>query len=220
MLSPTRSGVSATLLSAVNSGDMSAAILSLVDLDPDTRRETTSRLPLVALRRLSCTCSALRALFPQELHDASLNEEPMRMILRCQVTMAPLLRPARGPACTHHGRCNFDALQAHHRQQRACPVAGCTALCPPNGVLLDEVLYDYIQSKPDDIRFVWFSADGMPRAWDAEYNDVVDLADSEDESPPPPLPIPEPSADVLQAQIQANHAHAVADYALLSEQSQ
>ena len=50
--------------------------------------------------------------------------------------------------------------------------------CPPllqRDIVRDHALGDFIRSKPADIRFVWFSADGVPRAWDAVGNNLIVL---------------------------------------------
>jgi hypothetical protein len=156
---------------------------ALLTLDDDSLRNVTSRLPLVALSRLSSTCAEFKRLFPEELRSASLDRAPERMELKCALSFARLTEPAKGAGCKHHARCNFDMLKEYSRKGPAtCPVGdgSCGSIVSAN-IVRDEILQSFIESKPEDMNYVWFSADGAPRAWDVTGNNLIVLDDSDDE---------------------------------------
>ena len=71
----------------------------------------------------------------------------LRILLRCQVTHAPLDDPAKGTRCAHQAVCNFKNLC--HRKK--CPIAGCAAVWYPHRVTRDEALKAIIERARDGL---------------------------------------------------------------------
>ena len=119
------------------------------------------------------------------------DEEPVavgwsRVEMRCCLSFAPLIDPARGEACSHVARCNYDELRLHVGRRHACPVFGCSApLVRPRSVVRDEALKEAMAGA-DDAQ-LWRSPDGeylkRPPDRATEENSLLDLEeDAEDQA--------------------------------------
>lgn len=69
-----------------------------------------------------------------------------RISLRCCLSLAPLTDPARGEACQHSPRCNYDDLRECISKTRMCPVAGCTATVRARAIVRDVALRDALHA--------------------------------------------------------------------------
>ena len=103
----------------------------------------------------------------------------LRILLRCQVTHAPLDDPAKGTRCAHQAVCNFKNLC--HRKK--CPIAGCAAVWYPHRVTRDEALKAIIERAPPGTQVVWIHSETSECTFQAPASterDVIDVAGAED----------------------------------------
>ena len=88
--------------------------------------------------------------------------------LRCCLTLQRLTDPAKGEACEHPPRCNYDFLRAYVGRRvtqgapKSCPIAGCEApIQRTRGVVRDDVLRQKISALPAHVELVWLRGKEM-----------------------------------------------------------
>jgi hypothetical protein len=69
-----------------------------------------------------------------------------RIMLRCCLSLQPLLDPGKSGACAHPTCCNFQQLRDHAARTNACPMQGCTArIARTRDVVRDDALRHAIE---------------------------------------------------------------------------
>ena len=73
----------------------------------------------------------------------------MPLSLRCAISGARLVAPAKCEACTHLPRCNYDVLRTQVGKSKKCPVAGCEAkVGRTRDVKIDDTLAAKLEAVP------------------------------------------------------------------------
>ena len=90
-----------------------------------------------------------------------------RLELRCALSLQRLVDPAKGSACTHMPRCNYNTLRDYVRSQTVCsslrgqcPIAGCKArLLRTSCIERADLLRRRLAELPADAMAAWVSDD-------------------------------------------------------------
>ena len=80
------------------------------------------------------------------VHEAKHQINGRRIMLRCCLSLQPLLDPGKSGACAHPACCNFQQLRDYAARTNACPVQGCAArIGRSRDVVRDNALRDAIE---------------------------------------------------------------------------
>lgn len=114
----------------------------------------------------------------------AMEQDAQRISLRCCLSLAPLVDPARGEDCTHIARCNHTTLVECIARSRTCPVAGCDATIRTRSLVRDqslrEALGDFGQSSSSESpppEFALWTA--RTRTLSADHSSATAVADDD-----------------------------------------
>ena len=92
---------------------------------------------------------------------------PKQLKLTCEISQQRLKDPAKGEACIHLAKCNYDALKSAVQRfsgnaRRVCPVSGCgTQIRMARHIERDSALKRALEALPLSVAYVWVDREGQ-----------------------------------------------------------
>lgn len=116
---------------------------------------------------------------PHEMLEAAVDDECIiqlpkeRIGLRCIISHARLIDPARGEKCAHPANANFKVLLDCTRRQRTCPLFGCNQpiMRGQRSIVRDDELAMQLRGVPSHVETAWLSNGELTWMCDEEEED-------------------------------------------------